>query len=192
MNRGFFYSVVLLLIYITYSEKSKLQNSGCQREDDNSVLAEAQWNRNQHFHTGFNVETVEYKNVSFPMWDTGCQDKIQPLWCYYFQNTLGLFFVAYSNWQTTWEQGERTSWGCWLRMSCEMHYCWYWSISRSIKCHIHSWNHGQAGAVLPMPQVHWVHRCHQPGKAWWMTGLAALESEVNETLHPHFLHSTFL
>ncbi|CAD7679706.1 unnamed protein product [Nyctereutes procyonoides] len=28
---------------------------------------------------GFNVETVEYKNVSFTMWDVGGQDKIRPL-----------------------------------------------------------------------------------------------------------------
>lgn len=26
---------------------------------------------------GFNVETVEYKNVSFTVWDVGGQDKVQ-------------------------------------------------------------------------------------------------------------------
>ena len=30
---------------------------------------------------GFNVETVEYKNISFTVWDVGGQDKIRPLWC---------------------------------------------------------------------------------------------------------------
>lgn len=30
--------------------------------------------------TGFNVETVEYKNISFTVWDVGGQDKIRPLW----------------------------------------------------------------------------------------------------------------
>ncbi|XP_037655166.1 ADP-ribosylation factor 1-like [Choloepus didactylus] len=29
--------------------------------------------------TGFNVETAEYKNNSFAMWDVGDQDKIRPL-----------------------------------------------------------------------------------------------------------------
>ena len=29
---------------------------------------------------GFNVETVEYKNISFTVWDVGGQDKIRPLW----------------------------------------------------------------------------------------------------------------
>ncbi|XP_006892521.1 PREDICTED: ADP-ribosylation factor 3-like isoform X2 [Elephantulus edwardii] len=46
---------------------------------------------------GFNVETVEYKNISFTVRDVGGQDKIQPLWRYYFQNTQGLIFVVDSN-----------------------------------------------------------------------------------------------
>jgi len=46
---------------------------------------------------GFNVETVEYKNISFTVWDVGGQDKIRPLWKYYFQNTQGLIFVVDSN-----------------------------------------------------------------------------------------------
>ena len=32
---------------------------------------------------GFNVETVEYKNISFTVWDIGGQDKIRKLWRYY-------------------------------------------------------------------------------------------------------------
>src|SRR5688572_18942125 len=43
---------------------------------------------------GFNVETVEYKNISFTVWDVGGQDKIRPLWRHYFQNTQGLIFVV--------------------------------------------------------------------------------------------------
>uniref|UniRef100_A0A8C0QHB5 ADP ribosylation factor 1 n=1 Tax=Canis lupus familiaris TaxID=9615 RepID=A0A8C0QHB5_CANLF len=39
---------------------------------------------------GFNVETVEYKNISLTGWDVGSQGKIQPLWRHYFQNTQGL------------------------------------------------------------------------------------------------------
>jgi len=38
---------------------------------------------------GFNVETVEYKNISFTVWDVGGQDKSQ--------NTQGLIFVVDSN-----------------------------------------------------------------------------------------------
>ncbi|KAF6028514.1 ARF1 [Bugula neritina] len=46
---------------------------------------------------GFNVETVEYKNISFTVWDVGGQDRIRSLWRHYFQNTQGLIFVVDSN-----------------------------------------------------------------------------------------------
>merc|ERR1711959_653698 len=46
---------------------------------------------------GFNVETVEYKNINFTVWDIGGQDKIRKLWRYYYQNTQGLIFVIDSD-----------------------------------------------------------------------------------------------
>merc|ERR1712099_59260 len=46
---------------------------------------------------GFNVETVEYRNISFTVWDVGGQDKIRPLWRHYYQGTQGLIFVVDSN-----------------------------------------------------------------------------------------------
>merc|ERR1712153_85919 len=46
---------------------------------------------------GFNVETVEYKNIGFTVWDVGGQDKIRPLWRHYYQGTNGLIFVVDSN-----------------------------------------------------------------------------------------------
>jgi len=46
---------------------------------------------------GFNVEQVDYKNISFTVWDVGGQDKIRPLWRHYYQNTEGLIFVVDSN-----------------------------------------------------------------------------------------------
>merc|ERR1712144_100979 len=46
---------------------------------------------------GFNVETVEYKNINFTVWDVGGQDKIRKLWKHYYQNTQGLIFVVDSN-----------------------------------------------------------------------------------------------
>jgi hypothetical protein len=49
------------------------------------------------FCSGFNVETVEYKNISFTVWDVGGQDKIRRLWRHYYQNTQGIIFVVDSN-----------------------------------------------------------------------------------------------
>ena len=46
---------------------------------------------------GFNVETMEYKNLYFAGWDVGGQDKIQPLWCHFCLGTNSLIYVANSN-----------------------------------------------------------------------------------------------
>merc|ERR1719473_1563435 len=46
---------------------------------------------------GFNVETVQYKNINFNVWDIGGQDKIRKLWRYYYQNTNGVIFVIDSS-----------------------------------------------------------------------------------------------
>jgi small GTP-binding protein len=46
---------------------------------------------------GFNVETVEYKKISFTAWDVGGRDKIRPLWRHYYQNTQALIMVVDSN-----------------------------------------------------------------------------------------------
>merc|ERR1712232_1238841 len=43
---------------------------------------------------GFNVETVEYKNISFTVWDIGGQDRIRKLWRHYYQGTHGVIFVV--------------------------------------------------------------------------------------------------
>merc|ERR1719281_2093069 len=46
---------------------------------------------------GFNVETVEYKNLMFTVWDVGGQDKIRKLWRHYYRGTQGLVFVIDSS-----------------------------------------------------------------------------------------------
>lgn len=80
--------------------------SRCGRENYYSLQTKI--GRNCHYNSynwykllflilGFNVETVEYKNISFTVWDVGGQDKIRPLWRHYFQNTQGIIFVVDSN-----------------------------------------------------------------------------------------------
>lgn len=46
---------------------------------------------------GFNVETVEYKNIKFEVWDIGGQDTLRPLWIHYYQNTDAIIFVVDSH-----------------------------------------------------------------------------------------------
>ena len=46
---------------------------------------------------GFNVETVEYKNITFTVWDIGGQTKIRPLWQHYYENCDGIIYVVDSS-----------------------------------------------------------------------------------------------
>merc|ERR1711939_1023217 len=46
---------------------------------------------------GFNVETVEYKNVSFTAWDIGGRGNMRALARHYYQNTRALVLVVDSN-----------------------------------------------------------------------------------------------
>merc|ERR1719359_2330046 len=43
---------------------------------------------------GFNVETVQYKDIEFTVWDVGGQEKIRPLWRHYYNNNNGIIFVV--------------------------------------------------------------------------------------------------
>ncbi|KAL7677084.1 hypothetical protein ACOME3_003331 [Neoechinorhynchus agilis] len=43
---------------------------------------------------GFNVDTVEYKNIKFTVWDVGGQDRIRPLWRHYYDGVQGIIYVV--------------------------------------------------------------------------------------------------
>ena len=43
---------------------------------------------------GFSVDTVEFKNIKFNIWDIGGQDKLRALWKHYYNGTDGLIFVV--------------------------------------------------------------------------------------------------
>ncbi|KAJ4839621.1 hypothetical protein Tsubulata_026013 [Turnera subulata] len=76
------------------------EKEGREKEGKDDLEMQCNGNSNgkcQAIATRFNVETVEYKNISFTVWDVGGQDKIRPLWRHYFQNTQGLIFVVDSN-----------------------------------------------------------------------------------------------
>jgi small GTP-binding protein len=40
---------------------------------------------------------VQYRNISFTVWDVGGQNKLRPLWRHYYEGTQGLIFVVDSN-----------------------------------------------------------------------------------------------
>merc|ERR1711970_466588 len=43
---------------------------------------------------GFNVETVQYKNIKFQVWDLGGQTSIRPYWRCYYSNTDAIIYVV--------------------------------------------------------------------------------------------------
>jgi len=43
---------------------------------------------------GFNVETVNYKNIKFQVWDLGGQTSIRPYWRCYYANTNAIIYVV--------------------------------------------------------------------------------------------------
>ena len=69
---------------------------------------------------------MEYKNISFTVWDVGGQDKIRPLWRHYFQNTQGQL--------VSWSIRKRSM--CSLRSvcgsSCTLYFCLVVAMTRQI------------------------------------------------------------
>ena len=47
--------------------------------------------------SGFGMETLEYKNLSFTVWGVGGHDKVRSLWRHFYQGTNGLIYVVNSN-----------------------------------------------------------------------------------------------
>ncbi|TDH67415.1 hypothetical protein CCR75_000093 [Bremia lactucae] len=43
---------------------------------------------------GFNMETLQYKNVKFQVWDLGGQTSIRPYWRCYYPNTDAIIYVV--------------------------------------------------------------------------------------------------
>ena len=46
---------------------------------------------------GFNLETVEFKNLKLNIWDIGGQDNLRKFWKHYYQNAEGVIFVVDSS-----------------------------------------------------------------------------------------------
>jgi len=46
---------------------------------------------------GFNVETVEYKNLNFTVFDIGGQERLRVLWRHYFDNVKSIIYIVDSS-----------------------------------------------------------------------------------------------
>ncbi|XP_015430555.1 PREDICTED: E3 ubiquitin-protein ligase TRIM23-like [Dufourea novaeangliae] len=55
---------------------------------------------------GFNVESLEYKNLVFTLWDVGGQQKFRPLWKHYYHNTQAVIFVVDASNRSRFEEAQ--------------------------------------------------------------------------------------
>lgn len=55
---------------------------------------------------GFNVESLEYKNLVFTLWDVGGQQKFRPLWKHYYHNTQAVIFVVDAGDRSRFEEAQ--------------------------------------------------------------------------------------
>ncbi|XP_076237677.1 E3 ubiquitin-protein ligase TRIM23 isoform X2 [Calliopsis andreniformis] len=55
---------------------------------------------------GFNVESLEYKNLVFTLWDVGGQQKFRPLWKHYYHNTQAVIFVVDASNRSRFEEAK--------------------------------------------------------------------------------------
>ena len=82
---------------------------------------------------GFNVERVEYRNISFTVWDVGGQHKIRPLWRYYYENVQGLIFVVDSNAGSGSRRPRKNSTGFSTKISSALSPPSFWRTSRTCR-----------------------------------------------------------
>uniref|UniRef100_A0A6A7GDM7 Adp-ribosylation factor n=1 Tax=Hirondellea gigas TaxID=1518452 RepID=A0A6A7GDM7_9CRUS len=91
---GNFFSFILK--FATRTKEARMVMVGLDAAGKTSVLYKLKLNeRITTIPTiGFNVETLEYKNLKMTIWDVGGQDMIRPLWRHYYQNTQAVIFVV--------------------------------------------------------------------------------------------------
>ena len=90
---GFFFSKFYSLIS---ARKCKILMVGLDAAGKTTVLTRLKLNETVSTipTIGFNVDTIEYKNLTMTMWDIGGQEKIRRLWPHYYENNDALIYVV--------------------------------------------------------------------------------------------------
>ncbi|KAK5971321.1 ADP ribosylation factor, partial [Trichostrongylus colubriformis] len=86
-----------LVGYLNKRRPAEITVGVIQKENGDSVVPLASvlvWPETLPDSHGFNLETVEYRNLSFTVWDVGGQQRIRALWKYYFRDTQAIIFVV--------------------------------------------------------------------------------------------------
>jgi len=56
---------------------------------------------------GFNVESLEYMNLVFTLWDVSGHQKFRPLWKHYYHNTQAVIFVVDASDRSRFEEARK-------------------------------------------------------------------------------------
>ena len=86
----------MLFSHWTTSTPVKLLLLGLDAAGKTTILYKMKLNENINTipTVGFNVETLQYKNIEFQAWDIGGQHILRGLWQHYFDNSQGVMFVV--------------------------------------------------------------------------------------------------
>eukprot|EP00796_Vickermania_ingenoplastis_P009082 gene9082-6375_t len=78
-----------------YKKKATILMVGLDAAGKTTILGKLKLNEVQETvpTIGFNVETVEYQNVTFHLWDVGGQERLRKLWRHYYDGANAIIFV---------------------------------------------------------------------------------------------------
>eukprot|EP00490_Sorites_sp_Unknown_P019827 CAMPEP_0114683082 /NCGR_PEP_ID=MMETSP0191-20121206/57445_1 /TAXON_ID=126664 /ORGANISM="Sorites sp." /LENGTH=197 /DNA_ID=CAMNT_0001963855 /DNA_START=33 /DNA_END=626 /DNA_ORIENTATION=+ len=96
---GFFSKIFDVISNIGKNREMRILMLGLDAAGKTTILYKLQLGEVVHTipTIGFNVESVEYKNIKMTMWDVGGQLRIRPLWRHYYRGSDALIFVVDSN-----------------------------------------------------------------------------------------------
>ncbi|KAL4442877.1 hypothetical protein ABPG74_010766 [Tetrahymena malaccensis] len=96
---GLSISKLLENLFSSTNKKLKILMLGLDGAGKTSLLYKMKLNQNVMTvpTIGFNMETVQYKNIKFNIWDIGGQDKIRILWKHYYPCASAIIFVVDSS-----------------------------------------------------------------------------------------------
>jgi ADP-ribosylation factor protein 1 len=100
---GSYWSYITTLGGIFEDKKARILIVGLDNAGKTTIFSRLRLDRNTRAiidtspTIGFNVETLQYKQVTFTMWDVGGQQKIRPLWKQFYKDADAVIFVVDSN-----------------------------------------------------------------------------------------------
>jgi len=96
---GVVFSSMYSSIFDMFKTKKNILMVGLDSAGKTTILYQLKLNELKHTipTIGFNVETIQYKNLDLTIWDVGGQAQIRKLWRHYYNNIDTIIFVIDCN-----------------------------------------------------------------------------------------------